>query len=260
YDPGQRFRDDLIAAVAEHISSGDAVSEDEASSRRTELLELVKDTRLKDIVEYGRSVHAEMDTLMSCSRNRVDTNLASLYVTTFPCHNCARHIVASGIRRVVYLEPYRKSKALELHADAIHCIALRSEGMSLASGEVSHYREEKGKVRFEPLVGVSPRRYNDFFSLRTSEGAEIKRKDKSGKLIKHKRLSAYDLFNEGIEGEVDEKVRRLRIPAKNEGLFVREWKAMRFLFPKMVERNSESSEAKTNKAEDILDESASAQE
>ncbi|MDN3612645.1 hypothetical protein QWZ16_23945 [Vibrio ostreicida] len=29
-------------------------------------------------------------------------------VRLFPCHNCAKHIVASGIKRVVYVEPYPK--------------------------------------------------------------------------------------------------------------------------------------------------------
>ena len=51
----------------------------------------------------------------------------TLYTTTFPCHNCTRHIVASGIAKVYYIEPYAKSLALELHNDAIELRGKRRE-------------------------------------------------------------------------------------------------------------------------------------
>ena len=36
-----------------------------------------------------------------------------MYMTTFPCHNCAKHIIASGIINVYYIEPYAESEILE---------------------------------------------------------------------------------------------------------------------------------------------------
>ena len=60
-----------------------------------------------------------MEELLFCARNTVDTRRATLYTTTFPCHNCAKHIIAAGIARVVYVEPYPKSKAMEFHGDAL---------------------------------------------------------------------------------------------------------------------------------------------
>lgn len=33
----------------------------------------------------------------------------TLYATMYPCHNCARHIVAAGIRKVIYIERYGES-------------------------------------------------------------------------------------------------------------------------------------------------------
>lgn len=42
-----------------------------------------------------------------------------IFVTTYPCHSCARHIIASGISEVYFIEPYRKSLALKLHSDAM---------------------------------------------------------------------------------------------------------------------------------------------
>jgi hypothetical protein len=83
-----------------------------------------------------------------------------MYVTTFPCHNCAKHIVAAGIERVIFVEPYPKSLATTLHDDSI---AIDDE-------------EAKDKVRFLPFVGVAARRYFDLFSMRLSSGLPLKRK------------------------------------------------------------------------------------
>lgn len=121
-------------------------------------------SKLAEITEYGRAVHAEMEALLSCARTRVSPEGGTLYCTTFPCHNCAKHIIAAGIQRVVYVEPYPKSYAKRLHADAI----------ALGADEESVDWE---KVAFEPFVGIGPRRYFDLFSMNRSSGYPVVRKD-----------------------------------------------------------------------------------
>ncbi|QEX20294.1 cytidine deaminase [Hypericibacter adhaerens] len=77
-------------------------------------------TDIRNLIEYSRAVHAEMEAIISVARgNKAGIKGSTLYCTTFPCHSCARHIVAAGIRRVIYIEPYPKSLATELHKDAI---------------------------------------------------------------------------------------------------------------------------------------------
>lgn len=100
----------------------------------------LKKTDIKGLIEYSRAVHAEMDAIISVARAGKSGILGStLYCTTFPCHSCARHIVASGISRVVYIEPYPKSLATVLHKDAIsvrendngsHVVFLQYEGVA----------------------------------------------------------------------------------------------------------------------------------
>ena len=68
-----------------------------------------------DLIEFSRTVHAEMAAIVDAARRGVSVQDCNLYTTTFPCHECAKHIVAAGIRRVVYIEPYPKSQALSLH-------------------------------------------------------------------------------------------------------------------------------------------------
>jgi deoxycytidylate deaminase len=78
------------------------------------------ETPVKDLIEYSRSIHAEMEAIVSAGRaGKTGMVGGTLYTTTFPCHNCARHIVAAGIATVYYVEPYAKSLALELHSDSI---------------------------------------------------------------------------------------------------------------------------------------------
>ena len=91
-----------------------------------------------------------------------------MYVTTFPCHLCARLIVAAGLKRVVYIEPYAKSLALQLYPDSI----------------TPDYTEKTAsEVPFEPFVGIAPRKYIDLFTMRD-------RKQSNGKAIPFDKTNA----------------------------------------------------------------------
>jgi cytidine deaminase len=116
------------------------------------LQETSKDGRLRtvqlmDLLEFGRIIHAEMSALCDAARLGRPVKEAILYCTTFPCHICAKHIVAAGIKKVIFIEPYPKSYAEQLHGDAI--IVGKSDGSD--------------KVVFEPFIGIAPYRYRDIF-------------------------------------------------------------------------------------------------
>lgn len=102
---------------------------------------------LMDVTEYGRIVHAEMCALCDAARLGRTVRGSTLFCTTFPCHNCTKHLIAAGVYRVVYMEPYPKSRAQELHEDEIEW---ESEN-------------DNTKVSFVPFLGVSPFRYRDIF-------------------------------------------------------------------------------------------------
>jgi deoxycytidylate deaminase len=137
------------------------------------------DSLLFDITEYGRAVHAEMDAVLSCARTGATTRGARLFSTTFPCHNCAKHLVDAGIVEVQYVEAYPKSMASPLHSDAIYWEEDAAPGS--APG---------GKVVFKHYVGIGPRRYVDLFSLTLSSGRRVKRKKKEGKISLWDRATA----------------------------------------------------------------------
>lgn len=128
--------------------------------------EVFRKSRVMSLLEFGRTSHAEMEAMSAAGRIGVSTRGATLYTTTFPCHQCARHIVTAGIRRVVYIEPYPKSRALELHRDAIHAYD-------------DAHPPHQDAVRFEPFLGIAPHRYVDLFSLTSSTGIARDRKTKT---------------------------------------------------------------------------------
>ncbi|MFA5289774.1 MAG: dCMP deaminase family protein [Candidatus Izemoplasmatales bacterium] len=50
--------------------------------------------------KYAYVVHAEPNAILNSS---VDLEGSRIYVTLFPCHECAKLIIQSGIREVIYL-------------------------------------------------------------------------------------------------------------------------------------------------------------
>ncbi len=121
----------------------------------------LRSAQLFDTIDFVRAVHAEASALLSASGRTVGS---TLYVTTFPCHECARHIVFAGVARVVYVESYPKSLVAELYRDSI----------VVDPSEVA-----TGKVNFVPFTGVSPSVYQHLFSL-----TKRNRKQKDGTLVR----------------------------------------------------------------------------
>jgi deoxycytidylate deaminase len=112
-----------------------------------------------DLIEYSRSIHAEMNAILNAARGSAVPIGCTLYCTTFPCHNCARHLVSAGVGRVYYIEPYVKSLAAELHMDSIQT---ELPGIDAASGRP----RDQSKMVVVPFTGVGPRMYEDYFLKR----------------------------------------------------------------------------------------------
>lgn len=170
----QAFKDDFYKSLnvsakskKELLSSFESKVKNFLSNSKVEISEFIEKSQIKDLTEYGRVVHAEMAALTSCARMGINTQDADLFCTTFPCHNCAKHIIAAGIRRVVFVEPYAKSKTLAFHDESV----------------ILSLERNKTRVSFAPFVGVGARRFIDLFSMSQGIGDPLKRKGKDGKIL-----------------------------------------------------------------------------
>lgn len=153
--------DEEKRAFSAHVLS--ALSPFIEESRREEAAQAVfKDQKLRGLLEFSRAVHAEMHALLTALRHAADrVRGARLFVTTYPCHVCARHLIAAGIASIFFIEPYKKSLAMKLHGDAL-----------------SEFDHDVNKVRLIPYEGVAPTRYLSFFRMtpdsRKQEGQVIR--------------------------------------------------------------------------------------
>jgi cytidine deaminase len=152
----------ICAEYAGHI---DALVVDFLEGKYADAL---KNAQITNLLEFGRIVHAEMAAVTDAARRGISIRGATLFCTTFPCHMCARLIIAAGIKTVIFIEPYPKSKTKESYSDSV---------------EVDELVETPGKVSFKSFVGVSPTRYIPYFRM-------LRRKDARGKAVEWDKSNA----------------------------------------------------------------------
>jgi len=148
---------ELIEKIQKKKWLAESLIESSARDLARQLLPDLKGTQFMNISEFMRPVHAEMAAVIDAARRGVAVDGLTMYVTTFPCHNCAKHIIAAGIRQVVYLEPYPKSRTNFLHEEEIELSATKSV-------------EHEDRVVFLAYSGVAPRQYQKLFSMAARGG------------------------------------------------------------------------------------------
>ena len=59
-------------------------------------------------------LHAEANAITKVAKSSNSSEGATLYVTASPCIECAKLIIQSGIRRVVYADSYHSTDGIDL--------------------------------------------------------------------------------------------------------------------------------------------------
>lgn len=148
YDANARVRASAIEEVRNKLVDAGWIRRDKLNRPAAEFAELLDGTRVDQLTEFGRPVHAEMSAILDAARRGQPVKGATLYSTTFPCHVCAKHIVGAGLVEVVYIAPYPKSLAEDLHEDTI---------------VIDPADPPDDRVVFRPFVGVAPLAYLPIF-------------------------------------------------------------------------------------------------
>lgn len=181
YDSTARFKEAMLAEIFQKVREKGLLRSNSASDSELAREALagagsyLKGTRVASVIEFGRAVHAEMASISEAARRGIRLEGSRLVCTTFPCHMCARHIVAAGIAEVFYIEPYAKSMAAELYPDDIEFGGEKTMRV--------HGPGSAARTKFRPFIGVAPRRFLDFFSAEN-------RKDQFGQATKWNSASA----------------------------------------------------------------------
>ena len=69
-------------------------------------------------IDRSLFIHAEADLIARMAHEGMSTNSKDLYVTTFPCPNCAKLIAASGIKTCYFVEGYATLDGQRILKDA----------------------------------------------------------------------------------------------------------------------------------------------
>ncbi len=164
YDSSAKMKKELLEETLRIMKTDGVIAKNrDVPTLTDELLSgSLKDADISNLLEFGRMIHAEMAAISDAAKRGISLKGATLFCTTFPCHMCARHIISAGIKRVIYVEPYPKSKAQELHHDSI---------------VVDSSDQIESKVGFLPFVGIAPYRFHDFFrhgKIKNKDGTRLK--------------------------------------------------------------------------------------
>ncbi len=214
-DPSTKIKHKMFEKFIEYVLG--MLEKDEMLSKKLDD-KTIEDFLAKHVREYesselynsifvDRTIHAEMSAILDAAMKGLSVKGATLYTTTYPCHYCAKHIVFSGIKKVVFIEPYPKSLTIELHEDS----------MTFDPADPT-----KGKVPLRPFVGIAPSLYLDLFARHKKERL------KEGKLVTFDRSEAtlrigsgpaLYTFNEIIKmTETANKIEKLGLYELNENM------------------------------------------
>ena len=168
-DPNPGYRDQVIQELMERLAQHKWLADEYSGYDSAQLMEhlaageigesILQGTRVTALIEFTRCLHAEQAAIANAARAGVATKGATLYCTTFPCHECAKMIVGAGIAAVYYVEPYPKSLVGQLYRGII----------DTSPAETTSGDDEIHEVSFRQFAGIAPRRFGKMFSFRQRE-------------------------------------------------------------------------------------------
>ncbi|XP_046852357.1 deoxycytidylate deaminase-like [Xenia sp. Carnegie-2017] len=88
--------------------------------------------------KYPYVCHAEMNAILN--KNSSDVKGCTIYVALFPCNECAKLIIQSGIKRVVYLSDKYRDKPITKASKTL---------LGMAKVEYVEFKPERNKITID---------------------------------------------------------------------------------------------------------------
>lgn len=57
-----------------------------------------------------RTIHAEMNAVLQCAKYGTPVEGSTIYVTHFPCLQCAKALIQAGVKKIIYATDYRNDE------------------------------------------------------------------------------------------------------------------------------------------------------
>lgn len=104
-------------------------------------------------LELCYAQHAEINAMFNALCSNRDLHDSSIFVTTFPCSNCAKAIIQSGIKNIYYLDTYTNEFTLAMLEEAnVRVIEMDSSIYQTPLTEGGNMRTDNELDYIDPLV------------------------------------------------------------------------------------------------------------
>lgn len=100
--------------------------------------------------KYAFVCHGEMNAILNYRGNRKELEKSKIYVDLFPCNECAKLIVQSGIKEVIFLSDKFKDKDLEYReTDSVKASKLIFNTCGVKYRKLENIRNKKIEIVLE---------------------------------------------------------------------------------------------------------------
>lgn len=94
--------------------------------------------------KYPYVVHAELNAILNFRGDNKAFEGSTLYVTLFPCHECAKAIIQSGITRLVYLDnKYNDTEDFKESLRMLRAASIMIDSYDLLENEIIEIGDSK---------------------------------------------------------------------------------------------------------------------
>lgn len=63
------------------------------------------------------TVHAEVNAISQCAKLGISSNDTKIYITHYPCINCTKLLLSSGIKKIYYINDYKNDELVKTLLD-----------------------------------------------------------------------------------------------------------------------------------------------
>ena len=67
------------------------------------------------------TIHAEQNAITDCAKRGVSCDNSVAYITHYPCKNCAKLLIASGIKKIYYINDYKNDDIVKHFTNISNC-------------------------------------------------------------------------------------------------------------------------------------------
>lgn len=86
-----------------------------------------------------RTVHAEVNAVTQCAKQGIETEGAIAYITHFPCLNCVKVLLSSGVREIIYETSYKVDSYI---LDLLYRFDIQLKQVQISPQEILKYLEQ----------------------------------------------------------------------------------------------------------------------